>query len=265
MGRFGCQEVDKFVHVFVDGEFDDADRREFELHLADCPRCRALATFQARFRQTLKASVPRATAPAALRQRILVELAKVPPPELRASPAIRFWRSLVRLFRVHPIPVGAAAAVLLALMLSPGAGVRPVVAESVSTHRRALPLEVPGPDAQSVRSWFDGKVDFPVRPLRFGRKRASLVGARLSNIQSRQAAYFLYNVGGSKVSVMMFPAEGLPLDAPRRRRIRGHEVYLDNQGGYQVAIVRDRGVGYAITGDVDESEMLRLVETAFAP
>jgi anti-sigma factor (TIGR02949 family) len=259
MGRFGCQEVEKFVHVFVDGEFDEADRREFEIHLSRCQRCRSLATFQARFRQALRAAVPRPKAPPALRERLMREMKRQPVGAgAGAETGSRGSRAWTR-----PLPMAAAAVAVVALMWSPK---RPpaVVSESVQAHRRGLPFEVQGPDLASVRTWFHGKVDFPVRPLRFARARGTLLGARLSNVQSRQAAYLIYNVGGARLSVMMFPAEGLPFDGTRRRQVRGHEVFLDQENGYQVALLRDRGLGYAITGDVDEAEMLRLVETAFS-
>ena len=151
--------------------------------------------------------------------------------------------------------------------LDPG----PIIKEAVIWHRRHLPLEVIGPSDRRVRRWFDGKVNFPVRLPRFNRKnpgKVNLLGARLSQIRDRQAAYVIYEAEGSKLSVMVFNPN------PRKRVIRNiknvrskptprRPIYFQNAGGYNVAVVEDNGVTYSITSELTESEMVELVDAAF--
>ena len=58
----------------------------------------------------------------------------------------------------------------------------------------------------------------------------------------------------------------LPLQAldARRQMIGSHEVILQGTHGYSIAVFRDHGLGYAITGDIEEPELLRLISAAVA-
>jgi len=35
-----CEEIDSYVYPYLDGEFDEPERVEFEDHVAACPACR---------------------------------------------------------------------------------------------------------------------------------------------------------------------------------------------------------------------------------
>ena len=58
-----------------------------------------------------------------------------------------------------------------------------------------------------VQQWVSGNVSFPVAPLELNDPGARLVGARLSHVMEREAAAFFYDVQGSRVTVLMFPAD----------------------------------------------------------
>ena len=66
-----CADVQKFVHPYLDGEFEDQDRIELEQHLAGCAACREMVAFEQSFKQALKKRVKRPAAPMELRARIL--------------------------------------------------------------------------------------------------------------------------------------------------------------------------------------------------
>ena len=129
-------------------------------------------------------------------------------------------------------------------------------------HSRNLPLEVTG-GPEAVQSWFDGKVPFAVPAPRL-EPLASLRGGRLCNLGNRDAALLQYEQRGRKISVFVFDAQGLNLRAPHRRMIGNREVFIEGTSGYQVAVFRDRGLGYAIAGNVAEPEFVRLVSAAVA-
>src|SRR4029450_12102814 len=111
-----------------------------------------------------------------------------------------------------------------------------------------------------LRRWYSDKVDFPVRPLAL--QKGSLRGGRLANIRGHQAAYLLYEGNGSKVSVFVFDPSNMQFEARRKAMVGNKEVFLDEERGYNVAVFRDRGVGYAIAGDLNETDMLNLVSHA---
>jgi hypothetical protein len=162
------------------------------------------------------------------------------------------------------MPVAAAAGLLGTFALSSLSRLKwsPVAADVIAKHQRNLPIEVAGGPDQ-VRKWYADKVDFPVRPPSL--PEAALRGGRLSSVGEHQAAYLVYDVNGNKVSVFIFDPGDLPLGAQEKRVIKDREVYFDQERGYNVAMFRDRGVGYAIASDLDSDQMMKLVSGAVQP
>lgn len=130
----------------------------------------------------------------------------------------------------------------------------PVVGESVAWHRRSVPVEVVGPDATTVRRWFSDKVSFAVNIPEFDRP-ARLLGGRLSHVRQYEAAYLLYEVNGSKLSVMLFDAGELSNEADFKTK-----TFVDNSNGYNVAIREKSGVTYTFTSDMNAEELAELVD-----
>lgn len=252
-----CAGIQRFVDTYLDGEFAERDKAEFENHLAECEPCRSKVMLQAEWKAAIKTAAPREQAPQALRNRVKREL-KV----IGARESVGRSRELpFRRWAVRVMPVAAAAGVLGTLMLSK-VHWSPVAADVIAKHRRNLPIEITGGPDQ-VRRWYADKVDFPVRPLVL--PQAALRGGRLSSVGEHQAAYLVYDINGNKVSVFIFDPGDQPLDAPQKRVIKDKEVYIDGERGYNVAMFRDRGVGYAIASDLDSDQMFKLVSGAVQP
>jgi mycothiol system anti-sigma-R factor len=245
-----CAGVQRFVDTYLDGEFAETDRAEFEAHLAECESCKARVRAQAGWKQAIKRAAPHESAPAALRNRVKRAIAK------EAAPPLSWRRWAVRV-----MPVAAATGLMATLVISK-VQFSPVAADAVARHHSNLPIEVSGGTDQ-VKKWFGDKVDFPVRPPHLG--AAALRGGRIANIRDRQAAYLVYDSGGNKVSVFIFDPGDLPMEAQRRQVIGNREVYFDQGRGYNVAMYRDHGVGYAIASDLDADQMFKLVSSAVAP
>jgi mycothiol system anti-sigma-R factor len=249
--------MQRFVDTYLDGEFAESDRRELEAHLAACEPCRRRVQTQAEWKVAIKAAAPREPAPSALRARVMARLPSEPARE--KLPPWRFWAGRV-------LPASTAAGILAMLVLSrlQWSG---VAADVVAKHRRNLPLEAIG-SSEQVKRWYADKVDFPVRPPSFAAApRVQLRGGRLADIHDRQAAYLVYDLDGNRVSVFIFDPGRLPPFgvAARQERIGNREVYFDRERGTNVALYRDQGVGYAITSDLDEDQMVKLVSSAVAP
>ena len=248
-----CAGISRFVDTYLDGEFAETDRAEFEGHLGECETCRAKVRVQAEWKQAIKAAAPREQAPAALRNRVARSIARESKPMLS-------WRA----WAVRAMPAAAAVGMLATFMISKVQW-SPVAADIVAKHAKMTPLEVSGGNDQ-VRKWYADKVDFPVRvPQLCHQATCSLRGARLSSIADKPAAYLVYDVNGDKVSVFIFDATDMPIETRRRQVIGNREVYFDQEHGYNVALFRDRGVGYAIASDLDQDQMMKLVSSAVSP
>ena len=265
-GADHCEGVWRFCDAFLDGEFGDVERAEFEAHVEGCPDCQPIVRAQAAWKQAVRSSAPREQAPDLLRARVVALLEKeaVAKDALKAQLDTDLAAVAVvpkRSFVARAWPYAACASIAAALLVTrgPHAG---VTADLIAKHQRNLPMEISG-GSDNVRRWYADKVDFPVRPPVFvGAHPGALRGGRLANVRDHQAAYLFYEVDGNKVSVFVFDAGEVPMEARRHQIIGNREVYFDAERGYNVALYRDHGVGYAIAGDLDQDQMMTLVSSA---
>ena len=248
-----CAGVQRFTDTYLDGEFADEERAEFDAHLAGCATCREYVKTQADWKKAFVEAAPREGAPAALRNRVLRRIRRAERPTMS-------WRR----FATRVLPVAAAGGMVATFLVAHSHfATSPVAVAARTIHVRNLPIEIAGsPDR--VRSWYHDKLDVSVRPPDFG-QLAALRGGRLTNISDRQAAYLVYDVHGNKLSVFIFDPGDLQLESPHKTLVGNREVYLDEGQGYNVALFRDRGLGYALASDLDENQMLKLVSSAVGP
>ena len=240
-----CAGIQRFVDTYLDGEFAESDRHEFEAHLAGCEPCRHRVKVQAEWKVAVRAAAPREKAPAALRNRVQRSIAK----ESRGTQA-KSWRS----FATRVLPVAAAAGLVGSLMVA-RLSLSPVAADLIAKHQRNLPTEVSG-SSEQVKRWYADKVGFPVKPPSLC-NACSLRGGRLAEVANQQAAYLVYDLNGNKVSVFIFDPASVSLELPQRATVDNRDVYLDQEHGYNVAVFRNHGVGYAIAGDLDPTRCSR--------
>jgi mycothiol system anti-sigma-R factor len=253
-----CEDVQRVVHPYLDGELDSADRVALEHHIQACAPCRELVSFQAGFKAQLRARLRHPPAPPALRAQVLAGLDEAD--RRGEGPSLPLRR---RLIPVGGVAAAAAAALIfLTTAVETSHGRAAFVDDAIRAHEKNLPVEVGGnPDA--VKTWMVGKVPVPVRPPRLAQARdAALVGARIGHLSSRDAAQLRYRVSGADVTVYVFDASNLPLTAPRRRLVDQRELYVDGDRGYNVVFYRERGVGYAFTSELGEDDLIALVAQA---
>lgn len=298
-----CRVVRRHLDALVDGELDTSAQVEFDSHLATCPICRDQAAFSRSVKRTIKAELGSVKAPDRLRFRVLTALEsspahpgqrgrdaageseRAPAPPRAASEAppaserrgVRVWMLPAR----YAVPAAAAAVLIVAIGARTDDGEAddaavaattvPLFDDVVRRHSSEHPAEVAGPPQQVV-GWFRGKLDFPVRPVEFESASARLLGARLSNVRERDAAAFYYEVGGHRVTVLVFePPRGAALTGPmpsqpfvgaQRVNVHGRELYYRQVRGYTVPVRQHDGLTYAFTGDLDRQAMIQLAASA---
>jgi anti-sigma factor RsiW len=256
-----CGELARSLEALLDGEFDERERAEAAAHLATCPACRRLAEereqLRTAVREKLRAALgpgsPHGRAPEALRQRLRQALDRERRP---------LWRRAL-----SPLPLSAAAACAAGALLVfyTHASGDPLAEEAASKHGRGLPLEVAaaslGPEA--VAGWFRGKVDFAARPPLL--RDARMLGARISHIKDRPAAYVRYQLPSGQAGLFIVE------DPDRRFGSAGREVRLGpatvrmvNAHGYNVAVWRSDEIVYSLVADLEEPDLERLVAAAVA-
>jgi anti-sigma factor RsiW len=249
-----CAEFKSFVHVYIDGEFADHERGEADAHLGSCADCRALAAFEAEFRDAVKSAAARGTtpAPAALRASIVAQLAAEPAPGVR------------RLFKwsYAPVPLAAAAAAA-GLVLYTGALRENFAPDLVAGHLQSagLPLDYPCNSPASCAEWTRGKLGFNARLPVFSAGFMP-VGVRVSNVRERPAANVQYYAApGHRVSLVIFRDERRAAVTGSLRMVEGREVFLATERGFNVVQWNDDEVVYSLVSDLDKQNVLDLVKS----
>ena len=226
------------------------EARALRDHLGGCQACAALEREERALSDLLEARLPRPAAPERLRRALEEQVARA---EARAAPPAaapsRRW--------AWPALAAVASAAAVALWLAPrgpaapGAGA--LAEEAVSDHLRAM--VAPRPDVESggphqVRPWFEGRLDFapPVPDLEAAGVR--LRGGSVGYFRDRRAAVIHYQLRLHQVTLLVFPAGGLPLpdSAGAPEAVRGFHAVLWHRGG----------LGFALVSDVDPRELERL-------
>lgn len=283
--REHCTKTLGLIGPFLDGELDAASLVDVDAHLSGCSGCREHVTFQ----HALKVSLKRVTvhkAPDALRARlqaafaaeraataVVVEPAASPLSLMPAAQksdlvhvprrghvARRGLRKVGHIARTW-VPVSAAAAALLFAYSTRRTAhegqariiPRGILGDMVAEHSHPLPPE--RTDPSGVRA-LERYVGVPVNlPFANAQRKARLVGARITPLQSERAAMLQYEVdrGGStpqRVSVFIYDPARIHVDGDEPMNAVGASR-VGRQNGYSVAVTQHNGIGYAVASDLD--------------
>lgn len=256
-----CDDLVPFIDAYVDAEIDGPELSEFEVHVHECAECRQKVEVQLQFKRQLKGALSsQKKAPDALRTNIMDMIEQEQ--HVSQRNVRRFSRSGMILAPAAVALVASALAFPSLMSVAPAAAERaPIATQTIEWHKGNLPLEVTG-DAKTVTSWFNGKVDFPVRLPKLAHKDATLLGARLAHIQNRRAAYVLYDIKGTRMSVLMFDGKGIKVPVDKVKRIAGHDVAMMNNNGYEVAVLQNDGVTYSMASELPRGEFTKMMKAS---
>jgi anti-sigma factor RsiW len=255
-----CRDVRRCVHAFIHEELEPQQLVLLEGHIEECEECRQAVEFERWFRLQLQESVGSTTPPRGLAERVHKSLQRDDRTRQLQKVAQRAGVSMALVACV-------AAALVLPEWLEPAptssvvASGRPVIDYVAERHARSLPLEVAGSDAGNVSRWFRDKVDFAVRPPLFGSEQVQLLGGRLTHVGDYQAAHLSYERNGRPITVVVFPDGQMSMGSARQLRAGTHTVYVGQSRGYNVAVWRSGGMAYAVSSDLDQRSMVRLVSS----
>ncbi|MGH6967807.1 MAG: anti-sigma factor family protein [Stellaceae bacterium] len=189
------------VQADFDGELDATQAAALAAHRAECPICRAARESFDRVRRALRAEAPYHRAPEVLRTRLV---AQASPSRARAGRPMA-WRAALSFV--------AGGAIAASLMLAVVPRQTPDIAMQVlAGHLRALEPghldDVISTDQHTVKSWFDGKVDFapPVKDLKA--VGFPLEGGRLDYLAGRRVAAMAYGRAKHVIDLFAWPEAG---------------------------------------------------------
>ena len=258
----GCHDARARLLDDQRGRLDVDSRRELADHLAGCAACAHEQAAERLLSEALEQRLPARPASAALRERVAAIT-------VAAAPRARWHRALVPALAVAGALVLTVPPLLYWHMTSMRAmATAAMVDEAVADHLRIVqaqrPLEIESGGVHQVRPWFEGRLDFaPVLPFA-GDDMVTLRGGALAYFQDRRAAAFVYGLRQHTVTLLVFRPEGLPWPSSSLTRVGRAEAYRVQMRGVTVILWRTGGLGYALVGEVDPTELTEIA-ARFAP
>jgi anti-sigma factor RsiW len=234
-----CENNERLLRAYFDGELDLVRSLEFEEHLKTCPQCANELREQQTLRDSLRAANLYERAPDSLRARVRATL----PVEARPQSISTTRRPVIEWLAI-------AAAILIAVFLGvkaiPDIGRQKqnlVAEEIVASHIRSLQpghlMDVESTDQHTVKPWFDGKLDFAPPVVDLGTQGFPLVGGRLDYIGRRNVAALVYQRQKHFINVFIWPEENNGAKAPEVQTIQGYNVVSWSGNGMDDYAVSD--------------------------
>ena len=243
-----CQELDRLLYPYLDGEFQPEERMDVETHLETCADCTQRVEKEREIQQTLRRAA-----------RHSIQTSKAPA-SLRAGIQGGLRREQRRALHFQWLRLSAAALVVVAvgggwIALRPEERQR-FVADAAKRHAKKLPPEISHVTPEDAEAWFIGKLDHQVSIPRLANMKLS--GARISNVENHAAAYISYETGpgqeGRSIGLFVIGDSERDVDAKALPAMK-----VDSSQGYNVATWRDGEVVYELVSDLSEEDIREMV------
>jgi anti-sigma factor RsiW len=244
-----CEQFEKLLHPFVDGELDLVHSMTVEQHLQACAACTAAWKELEGLRGLFAGPTLYHRAPATLRDRIRSSLR--PARRKRAAARLFPWRSLA--IAASLAFVAVLTWTVLRGLPSPSADER-VAQQVAANHVRSLTLpgrdvDVASSDQHTVKPWFNGRVTFSPPVKKLDGAGFELVGGRLDYLDGQKVAALVYKRRAHVINLFVWPAADRSARSPEMRTIQGYHVIHWSDGD----------LTYWAASDLNEAELREFV------
>jgi anti-sigma factor RsiW len=239
-----CQEAQKLIHGYADGELELTKNLEIDQHLQECPACAEGYAGLQGVRTAIKENAHYYTTPPDLQNRIQASVRRAS--QSRAPVSLRPW------------PWFAVAAAAACLLIG-GWGLfrwlvradEPfLVRELLASHIRSqmLPghqIDIPSSNQHVVKPWFDGKLDFSPAVKDFTEQGFPLIGGRLDYLDNRPVAVLVYKRREHIINLFVWPS------------VTSSEAATGalTRQGYHLVHWAQSGMSYWAVSNLNESEL----------
>jgi anti-sigma factor (TIGR02949 family) len=228
-----CEEADRFLDAYLDGELEPDKRAELEQHLAGCAECKQKLDRLRQLREYFAADAPHHRAPPELKGKVLARLEVTRRSNLTA---------LVRRPWLYAAALLIISLVLAWLKFFPNQEDQ-IANQAVANFERAALLErvcdVVSPDPGVVKPWFTGKLDFSP-PVVLPGLNFKMRGGLLDVINDRKVAAVTYKRDKDLLTIFVWPEAGKPI-GQKDWSIRGNTVCSWNKKGLNFVCVSNMG------------------------
>jgi len=253
-----CTEIREYLFAFLDNELDAHLSIELQHHLDHCPTCAQQAEIEREVRRQLGEVFANAQAVPAFDATVLAATLA----DDRAGPGkARFaWRN-GRAVKF----VGIAAAVAAVVILWTATRADSLADLVVEDYRHFLEeghtVQLASADAGEVSMWLREQTGLEVSITAMTGQRCKLIGARKCKIADRPAAFALYDMEGTAVSLVATNAAVADLGTMKRTGSHGDEVWVDRCKGHTVVAKRQGKLVYAAVSTLPQNDLIHFIES----
>ena len=223
-----CVPTKSLLESYLDEELDAIQRVRVAEHLASCSSCAGVRAQLLELRAGIRAHAPYYRAPAGLRERIQVSVRQADRRADRPDTAPWRWIAIAA-----SILLAVSAAWNIALFPSRSSRVDLIAQDILSSHVRSLMgahlLDVPSSDQHTVKSWFNGKLDFSPDVRDFAAQGFPLIGGRIDYVGGRSVAALVYQRRKHLINVFTWPSAATG-GGPEFDRNGYHVVHWNKSG-----------------------------------
>ncbi|HTK82495.1 MAG TPA: anti-sigma factor [Bacteroidota bacterium] len=246
-----CDERQKFLHAYIDGELDLSKSIEIEQHLNSCDTCFQTYKQHRTLHTSLKQSALYYEAPRELQRRITASV--------KATDRSRSLSSRIRDFSPRFLTLAASFAVVALVAWNFGRLTRPPQSDAVSqqvleSHMRSLLVnhltDVPSSDQHTVKPWFNGKTNFSPVVRDLSAQGFPLIGGRLDYVNDLRVAALVYQRHQHVINLFTWAS---PDEAERQANSMTGK-------GYNLFAWNKAGMSYYAVSDLNSTELQEFVQ-----
>ncbi len=262
-----CTEIRVYLFAFLDNELDAHLSIGLQHHIDHCPTCAQQAEVEREVRRHLDGVLVGTQAiPAFNADDLTATLA-----DGRAEPGkTRFFGRQRRAAKLIGI---AAAVAVIVIAWTTTRNVDPVNSQAGSfadlvvqdyTHfvEEGKTVQLASADAAEVSAWLRGKTGLDVSIAAMTGQRCKLIGARKCKLAGQPAAFALYEMNGTIVSLVAADAAVADMGTMKRADGQGDEVWVDHCKGHTVVAKRQGNLIYAAVSTLPQEDLIHLIESA---
>ncbi len=253
-----CTEIREYLFAFLDNELDAHLSIELQHHLDHCPACAQQAEIEREVRRQLGGVLADDQAVPAFDA---VELAdtlgdgRAEPGTARSSG--RRWSAA----KFVGIAAAVAAVVLLWNATRANSFADLVVQDYTHFVAKGKAVQLASADAGEVSAWLRGQTGLEVSIAATTGPRCKLIGARKCKLAGRPAAFALYEMKGTAVSLVAADAALADMGTMKRADSHGAEVWVDRCKGHTVVAKRQGLLIYAAVSTLPQNELIHFIES----
>ena len=261
-----CTEIREYLFAFLDNELDAHLSIELQHHLDHCPACAQQAEIEREVRRQLGGVLANAQAVPAFDATVLATaLAEGPAEPGTVRFAGRHWRT------AKFVGIAAAVAVIVILWtvtrdLSPPRSQAGSLADLVAQDHmhfveKGKMVQLASADAAEVSTWLRGQTGLDVSIAVMTHDRCKLVGARKCKLAGQPAAFALYDMAGTPVSLVATDGAAFGVGQMKRVENGANEYWVDRCEGHTVVAKRAGDLVYAAVSTLPQNDLIHLIES----